>query len=164
MTLIYTGNFIAKSNRILRSPQTVQALALYMIAQGLTGAQAYDWIEEQIYSCHIGDLFNVKEDWLNLDALRPKQLWRASLLRKSLALRVWREVHFPGQHWDEITFELRELFGEDQIGTMNKFLRFSDHPPSRQIDEHLVPRIMFIDFAIRIHHGAIAQSLEDDAA
>ena len=164
MTLIYKGNLFAKSNRILRSDQTVQNNAQYKTAQGLSGATGYDWIEEQIYSCHVGDLFNVKEDWLNPDELRPKQLWTERHLRKSLILNAWREVRFPGQDWDDITFEMRELFGVCPKSTFNKFLKFAEHPPTRQIDEHLVPRMMFIDFAVRIHSGAIAQSAEREEA
>lgn len=161
--LIFTGNLVAHSDYALRNPEYVSILAWHLRAMGLRGTRAYAWIEEQVYACHVGDLFNVKEDWLDPDALRSEQLWTMALLRRSQVLEAWRIARFPSENWGAIKFEMRDLFGEDVKGTMDNFVRFADVPPSRQVDEHLAARVMFIDFAIRIQQGAIAQAGDNSA-
>ncbi|WP_300029283.1 hypothetical protein [uncultured Roseobacter sp.] len=160
--LSYTGNLFAKSDRCLHLREHRQALAWYLRAQGLTGEAAYDWIVEQIYQNHSGDLFNVKDEWLNPDALRPYQFWGFRFLSTSVSLNTWRQKNFPSYDWGEISFEMRDLFGEDVKGTMNKFLLCADEAPARRLDQHVVPRIMFIDFAVEIHVGARRQIPERD--
>lgn len=154
--LIFTGNLIAKPDYELLNTTSVLDLATAYRSLGLSGGRTYSWFEAQIYAYHDGDLFNTRENWLDPDNLRPEQLWPRAVLRHSKTIERWRKNVWERQSWAQITLEVGDLFGLDRRGCMNKFMRYAETPPTRELDEHLAPRLMFLDFAWRIHEGRMA--------
>jgi len=155
--LTFSGNLIARPEFVLRDGAFRSTLAQYLCMLNLRGDAAYDWIVAMVYSCHLGDLFTLNDDWLDPDNLCPEQIWDRAFLDRSTMMQNWRGLRFPGQEWSAITFEMRELFGQEVRGGLNKFLRFAEMPPTRRADAHTLGQTMFIDFACRIHAGAILQ-------
>lgn len=153
---IYKGPIFARPDLVLRSRSFVPNWARYLGLLNLGGTATYGWIETMMYANHDGDIYSMKgDDWLNPEALRPSQIWSDDVHRRSGYLNARRAKDFPMQDWDEITFEMRWLFGACVKGTIDKFKAYSHTPPTRQRDEHLVGQTLFIDVACRIHAGAI---------
>jgi len=155
--LVYNGPIFARPNLVLRSQSFVPKCAKYLQLLNLGGLATYGWIEAMIYANHDGFLYNRKDDELNPDALCAKQLWSADVLDRSGYLNKRRFADYDIQDWDEITFEMRWLFGACVKGTIDKFKKFAGVPPSRQREEHLDGQMIFTDAACRIHAGAILQ-------
>ena len=155
----YQGNLIARPESELRSAKGVMELALFCRKLGMSGECTYQVIEEEIYAYHEGDLFSMKEDWLDPDNLRPLQLWPQYVLKRSRTLQTMRADLWGGLPWEEIRFEMGDLFGADRRGTMNKLMRLATFPPECAVAAHLAPRFMFIDFSKRIRAGRLGAKL-----
>lgn len=148
-------NLYAKPASVLRQSASVVAIATNYRSLGLPGEVTYGWVEAMIYCHHEGDLFTMKEDWLNPSALRAEQLWPASLITDSGALQRWKHDRWGEIPWSELAFPIDELFGQDKKGTLNKFMSLAEAPPRQTLDAHLGPRMMFLDFAWRIYEGCL---------
>lgn len=157
INLHYSGNLIARPDFALRDPAFRGFLAQYIRMLGIRGDTAFDWIAAMIYGGHDGDLFTLNDDWLDPDNLRPTQIWDLRFLKNSKMMTNWRVKRFPGHPWLEIRFEMREFFGEEVRGILDKFLRFAETLPTKRANVHLLGQMMFIDLACRIHAGAILQ-------
>lgn len=158
MALTYTANLVARPIGELRDPVEIQKLAYYWRSQGLSGEMTYQALEDEIFAFHEGDLFNVKDDWLDPDRLRPSQLWPARVLRHNKTLRRMSLELWGDKLFSELELEMGDLFGADRRGTINKFMRYAKEPPGIALSEQLVARIMFIDFATRIRIGRLHAS------
>ena len=136
------------------------------LVHGGTRRSQYGEVSEAIFLTQGFVYDTAGNNCLDPDALRPGQLWSKDLLTRSDYLNKWRATSFPMQDWHEISFDMRELFGVCVKGTIDKFKKYAETPPSRQRDEHLVGQTIFIDMACRIHAGAILQEavrLEQEA-
>lgn len=156
--LVYKGQLFARPDLVLRSQTFVSNWAQYLHLIGYGGVATYGWIVAMINANHDGFVYDTAgNNCLDPDALRPDQLWSKDLLTRSDYLNKWRDSSFPMQGWHEISCDMRELFGVCVKGTIDKFKKYADTPPSRQRDEHLVGQTIFIDAACRVHAGAILQ-------
>lgn len=152
---VYRRNLHAKPDAFLRQIPSVVAQAANYRSLGLSGELTYGWVEAMCFCHHEGDLFNLREDWLNPSGLRPEQLWSRSQMTRSGALQRWKHERWGETPWSELTFPMDELFGGDKRGTMNKFMALSEASPLQTLDAHLAPRLMFLDFAWRIYQGCL---------
>ena len=155
MMLTYKGNLFARPDAELLSPEDVMVSAGFWRLFGMSGGMTYKQIEAEIYTYHEGDLFNARDDWLDPDNLRPSQLWPENLLNECKTLNRMRVDLWGDAPWEEVRFEMGDLFGRDRRGTMNKFMRFATRPPENALAEFLSGRFMFIDFARSIRAGRL---------
>lgn len=153
----YNEKLIARPDLVLRSKTFVPRLAQYLVLLNVGGTSTYAWIETMLYAnlTRFPSTFRNKD--FDPEAICPLQFWSLSFLQESQAMNIWKLKHFPLQEWEDIRFEIRDVFGQDAKGTIDKFKRFATNPPSRQRDEHLLVQTLIIDLACRIHAGAILQ-------
>lgn len=159
MTLVFTGNLFAHTDRVYRDPKFVAELAAFYGGLALSGEATLDWVIAQLYDVHQGDLFDHRDRWLDPGALAPEILWGRRQLKSSKALKRMRTAMWgEASDWRTTTMDVSELFGVDTARTMNHFKTLAHKPLKTPLARYLVPRVMILDFARRIYEGAQDQS------
>ncbi|MGB0659554.1 MAG: hypothetical protein ACPGNV_05180 [Mangrovicoccus sp.] len=159
MAHIFTGNLYAHAPGVYRRPEFLVELAQFYVDLGLSSSQTRDWVIERLYCVHDGDLFDHRERWLDLDNLTPLLLWDRRFLVNSKALKNLAVSRWgKGASWDRIkTLDVCDLLGTDRK-VMSNIKGWAKNAPRQPLAEHLVPRIMMLDFARRIHFAALKQA------
>lgn len=151
MAHAFTGNLFAKPLSELLCAENVHQRAINLKSLGLSGAMTFEWVMGELQTYHVGDLYTARDDFLDIECLRPNQLWRKKTLKNTAMLNRWRVELWGALSWEEVTLDVEDLFGQCRKSTMDNFLRFADFPPMATQKEYLAPRHMFIDFAWEIH-------------
>jgi len=130
---------------------------LYPEDKTLSAAKAFTLIRKEHCNHHKGDLFR-NSVYLDIYALRPEQLWSRYDLDTAYHLNKWRKTEWGDKDWSELTIPFYDLFGVCPVSTMKHFLTYAKKPPSEPLGEYLGPRLMFIDFALKIREARLKEA------
>ena len=147
---VYGYDLISLPKSELRKPETVFSIARFWDLGGTSGYQLIDIVTDELIVHFGGTLRDWRKRELNLVALRPVELFG----KKELATMKSLE-RFRGQE----TIEVYDLFGEDEGRTMNRLRVYARQAPKQSVSRALVPRFMFLEFAMRIRRGRLGSAV-----
>lgn len=154
---IYEGNLVSLPKSELRLPRTVSRVARFWNIPDHSGDRLADLVMEELTCHHNGSLYDwrrrvdFRRSALDLVALKTVDLFGRKELKRMKALEKFR---------DRETIEVFDLFGDDEGRTLNRLREFSNRHPRQALSRALIPRMMFLDFAMRIRAGRLGLEME----